>query len=443
MMTEYVYYLEQQWIYIPDICISENFYNKIVNYKTRLLEEGKDNRTEYCKFHFVGILCYKSEILCILPKYYKNYMDKIACINDVLRVYDKFYKSIDLKYPGVMFLPNEEEFSELTFTKYLIDDFYQNGLYQKVIYRDSYNGSGSIDWQRTINGVQPSVSEGYPIYFNTINRESVNNNYNFIVRLHDELLRYLGNKYEILWNCKFDNSKFECLQELIEDFEGTENILSTLNDEMHQVFGERDIELLQHFMRYFEGKGSDSKEDLILYGSNAFDKVWEYGCGYVFNNEYSTIKEKMPAVEWINNKNELYYNDQNKLEPDIIYSNQDYVLVLDGKYYNILWENERVSGNPGTYDIVKQYVYERILNKIYGDKYKYINCLLFPKVMESSQYHIFGKVKFDVFEQQPITNIYLDPSSIWERCIIGKPYSSEEMARFINKIDEYDIGQTD
>ena len=58
---------------------------------------------------------------------------------------------------------------------------------------------------------------------------------------------------------------------------------------------------------------------------------------------------------------------KNRLTPDILKvfskDNKKYLLILDAKYYNMTFKNEKLQGNPGIEDITKQYLYHSALKK--------------------------------------------------------------------------------
>jgi hypothetical protein len=151
-----------------------------------------------CKFVFsyVGLIVVKDVVIKCFPKYLS--LDKVeteeqydyvtGCLKQVIRVLEKYSNS---KEPVVkMYNPNEEggSLNFLAIILYLLNDYFENGIYTNSIYKIEENGEGEILWDKTINETFAILNEDGPVYPNYFTSRTIINDNDYIKRLHEFVL---------------------------------------------------------------------------------------------------------------------------------------------------------------------------------------------------------------------------------------------------------------
>ena len=145
---------------------------------------------------------------------------------------------------------------------------------------------------------------------------------------------------------------------------------------------------------FIEEKNSFSNKNfLTVYGTSKYNIIWEEMCSKVFKNklnktlqelnlrDYSNIELKkiIEKPKWI-----ITDIDEPKktkpLEPDLITFYGDTFIILDAKYYNLNFDDDTLTGQPGLESITKQYLYELAYKQFIEDNYfrQVKNAFLFP-----------------------------------------------------------------
>lgn len=434
----YEFIIEEKWVYVNNINISEDFIEDIIKSKVKLVEIKKD----MIKFIYVGVITYKDEILIVLPKYYdEEYEKKLSCITKLINVFKKLPKSVIIENKDCLFISKnleDEYISEIAIADYIIKDFIHNGYYIKKdkIYR--MNANGKVDWKKTINETQPIISNRYPIYNDVYNIDISNNQNDFISRIHKFLVEYSISKYASILGYNIKKYKLYKIMKNLQSLGSRKYILYKLQKELENTYNDRNIKLIKVMYTFFNPTRNKVNNNLSLFGTNSFETIWEFVCGYVFQNQYEVFKHLIPNPKWrAQNFNEIseVSNSRNMLKPDIIRMHNNTLMILDAKYYSIKINKKRVTGNPGTYDIIKQYVYEIALGEKI-QRQQVINLLIYPKSMNNF-YDIFGSVRLEIFKLKPILNVYISPKHLWDMYIDENYLSELTLDEIITKCYKY------
>ena len=130
-----------------------------INDEDVVIVDVTDDSVE-CKFVFsyVGLIVVKDVVIKCFPKYLS--LDKVeteeqydyvtGCLKQVIRVLEKYSNS---KEPVVkMYNPNEDggSLNFLAIILYLLNDYFENGIYTNSIYKIEENGEGEILWEKKI-----------------------------------------------------------------------------------------------------------------------------------------------------------------------------------------------------------------------------------------------------------------------------------------------------
>ena len=391
-----------------------------INDEDVVIVDVTDDSVE-CKFVFsyVGLIVVKDVVIKCFPKYLS--LDKVAteeqydyvagCLKQVIRVLEKYSNS---KEPVVkMYNPNEEggSLNFLAIILYLLNDYFENGIYTNSIYKIEENGEGEILWDKTINETFAILNEDGPVYPNYFTSRTIVNDNDYIKRLHEFVLTKCSEEIHALGlDNLFDNIlTVELSDETWDSFGDVEYILYKIQQELNVQFNTQKQLLLKSLYAYVaQEKAVVDNDDFSLYGTNSFNLVWEDACKVVFGNKLNCkIRDLFDDTVEDSNKTLLQYidkpiwkgygwNECNKkvakdtLIPDLISvdKSKGAFRIYDAKYYNVqMEEHKEFSGQPGIESITKQYLYQLAYQKII-DHYRITtitNAFLFPTEQENAE----------------------------------------------------------
>lgn len=429
----------------------------------KILDDKKILKYNYrgeIQFSYVGIVIVKGKAIFIFPKYVecKNKESEIQAIKQVIKLLNEFTKREKLDKSNLDSFSLEQETLEdnlIPIICFLLDDYIENNIYENEIDSSELNGDGEINWDKTIDLVDPIVINSQWFYSDLITNKSIIDNDRYITRLHGavinecmEFLKNTGLNSVLTYN--IDN-----IENSLEDLDEVDRIEREIENEIMVQFNDRKKRVLQAIKAYIDKRSDTSEINLLLYGTRNFKWVWEVICGYVFDNEFvksgKKSKYKIYEIEspkwYVDNRNNLESNDsneyemqKNRLTPDIlkvvVYDDIRCLLILDAKYYNLRIENECLKGNPGIDDITKQYLYHTALKK-YIEKNninKVINAFLFPCELKTN---VQGEVVLDFMKQFSDININLIKLNMDEVINMYCCYKKYNLQYFISMIDEW------
>lgn len=427
------------------VAIEERFYNicdnifELSEEQVNILSFKKivEIKNKTFKFVYVGLIAYEDKLLFSAPKYYDN--PKEVLFGDIRRILSVLKKSNKwLKNPGTLFLNGNYEtldHSEIVVADFMLHDLLSNGKYRKLINQKKMNTNKQTDWKRTQEIIWPVFSNGSPIYPDTYHISVSEDANSGIIVLYNMLMGYFKDKYASILGYSFEKEMPKSQYMQIKSVNNIRHYISIISDELSFTFNDRLVQVLKAMKCFFEQMDIQNNYELHLYGTNSFHLVWEDCCKYIMTDEYEKYKSKFPVPEWKATYGVAAKNDKNMMEPDIIRKHGDIIFIFDAKYYLIKLTKDSVSGNPASYDIVKQYVYQLALEE-YGDVLRYINALLFPKISDDI-YEVFGEVELSLFKRNSILCINISVNGIFDRYISGRPFTEEELEVLIEICKEY------
>ena len=237
--------------------------------ENRMINDSSD----LYKFTYVGIIVYKKWVIKCYPKYIRetdpnSISDKLRQVLHVIRK-DKFYN---------MKLRRADDYSDgnssiIGLMLFLIDDYFENGLYNNDSFVIEIDGSGEIDWDLTVNYINPIISDNAPYYVNVYTKKRKIDDYDYFRRLHECIISECSRKIEGLDLAELLGvSTVELSDDRIDDFGDLNYVLYRLNNEKNIQFNTRKQMLLTYMERYvlqedlFEGRDS-----IELFGTKAFN----------------------------------------------------------------------------------------------------------------------------------------------------------------------------
>lgn len=429
----------------------------------KVLDKKKIIKRNNDKFQFVyvGIAIVKNKPIFILPKYIniKNKDKQKLHLKKIIELLNEFTLRERLdenNIESIVFNEEKEENEFLSIIKFILDDYSEYGVYKNEIEAIELNGNGDINWDKTIEQIDPMVFNKQWIYADFITNKSIVDENKFITLIHGTILNECINILKKYHLDLFINCNEEVVEKTLEnlDEEDIEVLENEIDKEITVQFNDRKRRVLYAMKSYLNRRCDIGESDLILFGTRNFKWIWEVICGYVFKNEFVNNGKNskyevfnITPPKWNINGSNVGNKDttdlemkKNRLTPDIlrtiILPEGKKLLILDAKYYNIRFDLElgKVLGNPGIEDITKQYLYKVALktyiskNTIGNDVF---NAFLFP-TMEPS--NVQGYVKLDFMDEycsDGIKLIMLNVEEIIDKYCNNVTYEMKDIQGFI------------
>lgn len=371
-------------------------------------------------FKFVGAINFFGRMIIVFPKY-KSLPEKELTFKNkgyaqqLFKIFEK-YEAKSIREDNLLAKDYNEEkdyFSLFALYKELIEDYIKNGLYENQKSIHEVSGLGEIDWNKTVNEIHPFFSSTMrPIYMNYYSHDIEEEQENYIKFIQMELLAK-ATKY-------FNQFKELGLDIIDLDYHFDDNIpgeisykVYKIESELRQVYIERKIKLLNLMKEILKNLEHSKTNDLSLYGTKNYEKVWESICQDVFGHQKKWVNQITKPI-WKDLKTDIA-SEVNTLLPDITIQKENSFYILDAKYYSCKFDEKgkMIGSKPGVGDISKQFLYQGAYEKKFeneGHKYKYYNAFLMPTEDITKDYEIIGEVTFPLkeFEGKEIKIIKLN-----------------------------------
>lgn len=407
--------------------------NDLVDADIQVMDETAGNDDCYYVFTYVGVITVGNRVIKVYPKYILSQNEPLARMKQVVKVLERYSHSEE----QIVNLFNGDGdnrcFNILAVILYLLNDYYEYGVYNNTEDILEVNGEGDILWNRTIDDGFAIIKEGRPYYTELIMRRSVEDEMDYFKRLHECILTECSKQlHDADLEELFEIEVVSLSDELLENFGERDYILERIMKELNVQFNTHRQILLKTLYTYIsqDRKMLEENQGISLFGTTAFYVVWEKVCASVFSNKLSVpvgqLQMKEPLLEGYNKKIKLidlvekpkwygedfYHEATDTLRPDLItiskYGEQDCFIIFDAKYYLIQLERDcALKGNPGVGDIVKQYMYQLAYKKFLADHHITIvkNCFLMPT--EGKEIINKGRVKLDMLSDLGLEDIQI------------------------------------
>lgn len=381
----------------------------LVDDDIEIAEPESENDVYLYVFTYVGVITVGSRIIKCYPKYLLKIDKPLDEMKQVLKVLAKYgaKEQIVNLYNGD---GNNKSFNILAVILFLINDYYEYGIYNNTEDIIEINGDGEILWDKTINDSFALISNNNPYYMELYTQKTVDDDFDFFKRLHECILTQCSKQLETAELLDlFDMSSMELSEEIMDDFGNKDYVLYRLQSELNIQFNTRKQILLKTLYAYVAHERTlEDTYGISMYGTNSFNLVWEKVCSEVFSNklntplahlelpvplsdEYNPNTKLIDIIEkptWIGYRmNDLEFEKKSKdtLTPDLIsvakYREETHFIIFDAKYYNLqLEEGKELRSYPGIGDITKQYLYQLAYKKFIEDHniQTVKNCFLMP-----------------------------------------------------------------
>lgn len=385
-------------------------------------------------FTYVGIITCGSRIIKVYPKYLLTEQDHLESMKQVLKVLERYSRSEKQIINVFNGDGDNRSFNMLAVILYLLNDYYEYGIYTNSEDIIEVNGDGDILWGKTIDESFALLQDNRPYYMELYTGRTVDDDMDYFKRLHECILTDCSEQlHTAQLDILFDIDQIILSEEKLDDFGDTDYILERIQKELNIQFNTRRQILLKTLYAYVAQNRRllENNDGISMFGTTAYHAVWENVCAEVFDNKLKTSlgklnmsvplsKEYTPSdmlIEIIEKPVWKGPDTEEKkasdtLIPDLIsipkIGNEDYFLIFDAKYYNLrLEKGKTLGGNPGVGDVTKQYLYQLAYKKfIKAHNIAVVkNCFLMPT--EKNEIIDKGTAKMEMLEALGLENIQI------------------------------------
>ena len=273
----------------------QSMLSDLVEEDIRVTDIESGERELYYVFSFVGVIVVYGRVLKCYPKYINSCGSPIAQMKQIMRVLEKYNSK-----EQVIKLYNESDdggsFNLLAVMLYLLQDYYDNGIYANDVEIVETNGTGEILWDRTINETFSYISNNRPYYTELQTKKRTSDEYDFIRRLHACVLTKFSKELEESDLPElFNIVTVELSEEQLEDLGDEDYILYRIQNELNVQYNTRKQLVLKAMYAYIAQKASFNNIDSFsIYGTNSFNLVWEKVCAQNFGNVLNVKLSELP-----------------------------------------------------------------------------------------------------------------------------------------------------
>ena len=349
-------------------------------------------------FTFVGVIVVAGRVLKCYPKYLLHANQPKEELRQVIKVLEKYNTKEQIVR---MFNDSSESssFNLLAVLLFLLQDYYENGVYSNTEDIIESNGSGEILWDKTINETFTLLSNNRPYYVDLQTKKRVNDDFDYFKRLHECILTRASRELmdaELL--DIFEITGVDLTDEELDEFGENEYILYRIEKELNTQFNTRKQLVLKTIYAYIDRSGSLYDTDcLSLFGTNSFNLVWEGICADIMDNQLDvrlgTLRLPIPLKPEYDRKQKLIdliekplwsvtgKTASDTLIPDLVSISDNKFIIFDAKYYNAVLEpGQPPKAQPGIESVTKQYLYQLAYQKFIDDHgfAGVENCFLMP-----------------------------------------------------------------
>lgn len=409
------------------------------------------------QFVYVGLAIFEDLVIMVYPKYLKEEDVTSERLRQIIRVLRKSAGSFaEIAAAGEEGLKANDR---LALMLTILEMYGEYGLYENEEHVLKQNGSGDVNWERTIAKHNAYISNGVPVYIDYETNETARQTADFITRLHRFVLTESS---AFMRDSGLSDllglDDIELSADEREDLGDAASILYKLDQGRGVQFVTWKQQLLALLVRYFDDDSVLVKsEEVLCLGSGSFYHAWEKACcvalGDVLNEpigalkiplsqkwrsrKWETLLSVIPRPRWFREAvdGEVECGVLATLIPDALVvrelREELYFGIFDAKYYTPTLSSV-VKGVPGVESITKQHLYQAAYRDFIMDNSisHVANVFIVPSRGDTSER--LGRVEFSEvlgYEEPPLVNgvtMYALPAEkIWE-CYLGNKQLSDE-----------------
>jgi DNA-binding Lrp family transcriptional regulator len=222
-------------------------------------------------FTFVGVIVVAGCALKCYPKYLLSKEEPKNELKQVLKVLEKYNSREQIIR---MFNDSSESsaFNLLAVLLFLIQDYYENGVYSNTEDIIESNGSGEILWDKTINETFSLLSNNRPYYVDLRTKKRIMDDFDYFKRLHECILTKASKEMKDADLLDlFEITEIDLTDEELDEFGDKEYILYRIENELGTQFNTRKQLVLKTVYAYIDHSGNLYDTDcLSMFGTNCF-----------------------------------------------------------------------------------------------------------------------------------------------------------------------------
>ncbi|PTK02305.1 LlaJI family restriction endonuclease [Mammaliicoccus sciuri] len=406
-----------------------------------VFDENIKNNSSFYFFKYVGAVQIKDKYtILVYPKYIdaekmkldsnSNY-NKFKLIMDVIERYDR--KKIQNMSTVPELEKNEENLLGISLS--ILKDFYENGLYQKENEQIVLNGEGRILWNQTVNRSEAYMVNNTPFYLDLYTKSYVTDQKDLVTLIQSIIITEISRNLDTILDI-LDMEKVNLIETTLDEIGNTEFILNILEKELNVQFVSKKQDIIKDLIKYITQNTDEFNEEITLVGTKEFNLIWEDICKQIYgNNLNNTFLEtglKAPASNDLNDELKSFiekpkwdvldygeFISGSTLKLDVLSINNNNINIYDAKYYNIQFEGNKISGQPGISDITKQYLYELVFREVIElNNLKVTNQFIMPMDEFKEDNKIVAYIKLNIFLDlglQPIGVVLRDCETMYKQ----------------------------
>ena len=345
-------------------------------------EEGAKNDERY-QFDFVGMVMVADTVVIAYPKYFRESVPSRDELRQVMRLLKR-----DAGRASVAALSDDGERTDdkLPVMLALLELYAEYGVYSNYIEGRELNGSGTIDWNRTIGNHLPLLSDGRPVYAEYETRKTLRDESDFITRLHRAVLTECSKQlFDAQVGDLLSLDEVELSDEEVDDFGDADTLEWRLERECGSQFVDWKIVVLDLLWRYLLNRESAAEHyEIRALGTTSFFHLWEMACKTAFGDQLDSKLGKLGfplRSEWVERKRDTLLGiiESPKWErrrggdyaqcdpvatliPDTIAfatgeDGRRAFAIYDAKYY-VPTVGRKIERQPGLESVTKQFLYQ-------------------------------------------------------------------------------------
>ena len=392
-------------------------------------------------FTFVGVIVVAGRVLKCYPKYLLHVNQPKEELRQVIKVLEKYNTKEQIVR---MFNDSSESssFNLLAVLLFLLQDYYENGVYSNTEDIIESNGSGEILWDKTIDETFTLLSNNRPYYVDLQTKKRVNDGFDYFKRLHECILTRASKELmDVELLDIFEITGVDLTDEELDEFGESEYILYRIEKELNTQFNTRKQRVLKTIYAYIDRSGSLYDTDcLSLFGTNSFNLVWEGICADIMDNQLNValgaLPLPIPLKDGYDKRQKLIdliekplwtitgKTAADTLIPDLVSISEKKFIIFDAKYYNAVLEpGQPPKAQPGIESVTKQYLYQLAYQKFIDDHgfAGVENCFLMP-TEEKTIIHK-GEASMQMLSALGLQNIkvrLLPAEEVYEHYLFGR-----------------------
>lgn len=362
----------------------------VINDSDEVLGDKFESSDVSYVFNYVGIIILGNHVIKCYPKYIRSSDEPEKEFKTILHVIQDY----NSRNP-VLYLNSGLDGSMrngIALKLYILNEFYQRGLYIKEREAIEDNGEGEIIWEETLES--PTIYVNGEVFHVPLKTLLIEDDEDYFTNLHKCVLTQISADFvKNGLSDIFDMNQIYLTSVSLQDFDSKEHILYMLRKEQRSQYVTWKQQLLRALYAYISLDNiKDTDVAFDLYGTNSFHVVWEEVCKFVFSDCLNVELNALPGKQsedlssrrdkklkdviekptWYNRELDVYVQADNTFIPDLVgiycsEENDRYEFWLfDAKYYYITYKRKKgsdnflVEGQPGVEDIAKQYLYELV-----------------------------------------------------------------------------------